>query len=151
MGRRIFIAAVIICFCSASRLLGHDESPFDYRHVLAESNAVAIAEVLGMTEEKEECEVRKIYTLRPLSLLKGTADLSREYQLRITHYFWKEARFPWQKSCPSVSYCIPPAADDMHAGVRVIATLRNDPLWGWIVTSTKDMKELDEVKAMLRR
>ncbi len=151
MGRRIFLSAAVFCFCIVPALFAHYESAFDYRHVLAESDAVAIAEVTGMAEEKEECEVRKIYTLRPLSLLKGNADLGKEYRLRITHYFWKEARFPWQKSCPSVSYRVPPTASDMRTGVRVIATLKNDANWGWIVTSTKEMKDLDEVKAMLRR
>ncbi len=151
MGARIFIAAAIICACSTSGLFAHYESAFDYRQIIAESDAVAIAEVTGMAEEKEECEVRKMYTLRPLSLLKGNADLGKEYRLQITHYFWKEARFPWQKSCPSVSYRIPPTAADMRTGVRVIATLKNDATWGWIVTSTKEMKDLNEVKALLRR
>ena len=87
--------------------------------------------------------------LVPERYLLGSLD-QQEIMFSYTHHEWKKAFWPWQEDCPSVQYTLPPIAEGMREGARVVFTARYFPQWdGCFATGTVELDRLEEVGRML--
>ncbi len=146
----VLMALLLSCFFRPEYLLSHYQSTRDYRDVIRHAKAVAVAEVVSEKQIKSRCDTSFHYELRPLHFLKGSMDTGKTYPFSYTIHFWKRAVFPWQEDCPSVHYSLPPISDDMSRGAKVIITFEYwEPLKRDAVTSTRNIRDLEEVKSLL--
>lgn len=154
MRRRVFVLAVSLSLLAYTHitLLGHYQSTRDYDDTIKKARAVAIAEVVSASKKTTRCYTDYSFELKPLILLKGSMDMEKTYPFMYTIHQWKRATFPWQEDCPSVHYRLPPIAENMSRGAKVIITVEYwEPGKTDAVVSTKDMKHLDEVKNLIRK
>jgi len=142
---------MIILFITLIKAGGaHDQSTRDYSDALKKAKAVAVAEVEKSTKNTERCSTTFRFTIRIVESLKGTIEVGKTYPFSYTVHHWKRATFPWQEDCPSVHYRLPPIAENMGRGARIIITLENwPPCKCDAVTSTKDIRHLEDVKRFI--
>ena len=131
-------------------LRGHYQSTREYDDVIRKAKAVAIAEVVSASKNTTRCYTDHSFELKPVTVLKGSIDTKKIYRFSYTIHEWKRATFPWQEDCPSVHYRLPPIAQKMSKGDRVIITIE---YWETgktdAVMSTRDIEHLEDVKSLL--
>ncbi len=147
----IVLSLSLSIFCIAiTGLRGHYQSTREYDDAIRKAKAVAIAEVVSASKKATRCYTDHNFELKPVTALKGPIDMKKIYPFSYTIHEWKRATFPWQEDCPSVHYRLPPIAEKMSKGDRVIITIEYwEPGKTDTVVSTRDIKYLEEVKNLL--
>lgn len=132
-------------------LVSHIVMPGDYEKILLSAQAVAVAQITGIESTESRCSSSKVYTFKIMQLLKGRIDADREYKLYYTVFYWKQARWPWQEDCPSVSYTVPPIVREMEKGKSYIVTVhRYEGNSEYYISSSKDMSEMQTIRDKIR-
>jgi hypothetical protein len=142
------LLSAVICIAAGN---AHYQSTREYDDAVKNAKAIAVAEVVSAEKDESRCETSFRFGLKALYSIKGTVNTEKTYPFSYTVYYWKKATFPWQKECPSVHYRMPPVAENMNVGSKVIITIEYwEPGKTDAVVSTRDIIHLDQVKQVIR-
>jgi len=142
------IVALAVSFI-AGISLAHDAMPVPVDDAVNNAQIVGIARIAAISVNETRCSISTKIHLSPEKFLMGSLE-KKEIIFSYTYYFWKEAFWPWQEDCPSVHYTVPPVAEGMEKGSRVIFTARYFPDWkDHFATATIKMDQLERVKKLM--
>ncbi|MFW6180462.1 MAG: hypothetical protein ACOC8N_01840, partial [Spirochaetota bacterium] len=126
-----------------------DVVPVSVEEAVLDAQVLGVARVVSINTRATRCTSSTDVLLVAERYLLGVLD-QQELLFSYTHYLWKKAFWPWQEDCPSVQYTLPPIAEGMEEGVRVLFTARYFSQWdGYFATGTVELDRLEEVERML--
>ena len=143
------LACAALLAAAATAVFSHDVVPVPVEEAVLNAQVVGVARVVSVTTHATRCRSSTDVLLVPERYLLGSLD-QQEIMFSYTHHEWKKAFWPWQEDCPSVQYTLPPIAEGMREGARVVFTARYFPQWdGYFATGTMELDRLEEVGHML--
>lgn len=143
---------VFLLFLLVPTLLhGHSETRRSLKEVISHAETVAIARISRIEKDARRCSTRTRIFVTPLHFLKGSCS-EKSLTFTSTTYQWKQARFFWQKDCPSVHYQIPPRLRNPKKGQEAVVTIQYFKEYKkHFVTSMSRMDKLPSIKKMLSK
>lgn len=137
-------AFIVLCACEVG--LAHNEMPQSPEKVLAEADALFVAQITNYKKKEGRCEIEHSFELKVIRSIKGSYSANPPHLFNFTVYLSQLSKWFWQKDCPSVSFYIPPLASDMKVGNEVIVSAKKENREGWMMTGIYDLDWLSKLE-----
>lgn len=145
----ILIANILFLLASVNTVVASSVQHEDDMQVISAADIVGVGTIASYKQTAHECLIQKTLHIKPEKLLAGS--LQAGSPLAIT-YAWAtqtDAKGNFLNKCPSVHHTLPPIAEAMDQGLRIIFSAKRDGST-LKVTGTYRLEKLQTIEDQIR-
>lgn len=115
---------ILILILFANTLMASEIKHISFDQAIQKSDTIAVVEIIKSEKSSSRCRTDHSFLLKVTSVLKGKIKLETILPFYYSHYHFKRKNYFWQEDCLSVSYIVPPIAENMQKHNKVVAAIK---------------------------
>ena len=119
--RNFLLLMLILIFCNYA--FSHKVYITPFQDLIKNAESIAIVKVLSIKTDESRCTTKTTVKLHIKKVIHGKYPGPKKINFYQVHYYWKKAKYFWQKDCPSTHYSTPVMPRKLKKGDTAIAVI----------------------------